>query len=427
MNWIKKRFEILIGYLLAVVSISLGFFVIFNGKQIANFKDIAVNKMHMYNFFDFINIYFFELIKLLSHYIHDYPFIYGVVLIIIGFSFLYVSRKLKQTTIFDKTIAYYYLLTSVLIMIVISVFLFEVYGIFSLFYLLFFAVLIYFTINRKKLNIHFRKFHFIVLIFVYALAYFFSQLAVYDNLQQSKVLPLDVMSINFYFIVLSTLATLCLINYVFLKRTLYVPRTLQEDALRRSNKRKRDLQFNKKIQEGTNSTIEKLSETSLKADEKVMMFYTKVKNNIKNKINLEEEDIPFWLKKPKWLKVFQIEIVLSSLMFIITVIELNNRNILFDASKFNVVKMQYFYEWINLVGFLIVIGCYIYFTLNIYFRNRGYFGQLFTISFLLIKITTSIYLMIFKGINLALFIPPIMILMFILVIPLYIIHIRKQY
>lgn len=426
MNWIKTHFEILIGYFIAAISIFLGIFIIYHGNQIAHFKDIDINKLHMYNFFDFINIYIFELIKLLSHYIKNFPAIYGVLLIIIGLSFIYISRKLKETTIFDKTIAYYYLLAASIILLVIIIFLFEVYGIFSLFYLLFFIFLVYYTINRRKLNEHYRKFHFVVLIGVYGIAYFMSQLAVYDNLNKEKVSPLDVMSINFYFIVLLLIAALCLFNYVFLKRTLPTKND-DHEKLSRRNKKKRDLQINQKLQEGTNSTIEKLSTTSLKVDEKIILCFKRAINSIKEKINLEEEDIPSWFKRPRWIRSFHIEILLSALMFVITVIELNNRNILFDASKFNVVKMQYFYEWINLVGLLMIIIAYIYFSIRIHFKRKGYFGQLFTISFLTLKIVTSIYLMVFKGINLALFIPPILLLMFMFVVPLYIIHIRKLY
>lgn len=425
MNWIKTHFEILIGYFIAAISILLGIFIIYHGNQIAHFKDVAINKLHMYNFFDFINIYIFELIKLLSHYIKNYPVIYGILLIFIGLSFLYVSRKLKETTIFDKTIAYYYLLSASIILFVIIIFLFEVYGIFSLFYLLFFIFLVYYTINRRKLNDHYRKFHFIVLLGVYGIAYFMSQLAVYDNLDKEKVTPIDVMSINFYFLVLFLVAALCLFNYVFLKRTL--PSKTDNDKLSRRNKKKRDLQINQKLQDGTNSTIERISTTSLKMDEKIFLFFKKTIIALKDKINLQEDDIPSWFRRPRWIRSFHIEILLSALMFIITVIELNNRNILFDASKFNVVKMQYFYEWINLVGLLLLIIGYIYFSIRIQYNRRGYFGQLFTISFLTLKIVTSIYLMVFKGINLALFIPPILLLMFIFVIPLYIIHIRKQY
>ncbi|MCU7557574.1 lipoteichoic acid stability factor AuxA [Macrococcus capreoli] len=424
MNWIKKHFEILIGYLLAAVSILLGAFIIYHRNQIAHFKDIAVNKLHMYNFFDFINIYIFELIKLLSHYISHFPLLYGIALIVVGFTFIFVSRKLKETTIFDKTIAYFYLMTASLILVAISIFLFEVYGIFSLLYLLFFAALVYFTINRRKLNANYRKFHFLVLIAIYAIAYFMTQLAVYDNLNKDKVTALDVMSINFYFITLLVLATLCLVNYVFLKRTLHGK--AQDEPLSRRSKKK-DFQLNRKLQDGTNSTIERLSSTSMRLDEKIVRTYHKFMQSMKRTINLQEEDIPGWLKRPKWLKVFQIELLFSGLMFIITLIELNNRNILFEASKFNVVKMQYFYEWINLFGLLIVIIAYIYFTIRIYMKDRGYFGQLFAISFLSIKIVTSIYLMLFKGINLALFIPPILILMFIFTMPLYFLHIRKRY
>ncbi|UOB21253.1 lipoteichoic acid stability factor AuxA [Macrococcus armenti] len=420
MNWIKKHFEILIGYLLAVMNIALGIFVIVNYKQIAHFEDVNINKMHMYSFFDFINIYAFELIKLLSHYIHQFTLLFGVLFIVIGFAFFYVSRKLKVTTLFDRTIAQFYLLFSSLLYIVTSILIFEMYGIFALLYLFLFVSVVYYTLNRKRLNDNFRKLHLNVLIFIYALAYFLTQLAVYDNLDKRKVTPLDVMTINFFFIILTVLATLCLVNYVFLKRTLIKPNT----EMKRTEKR-RDSKVSRLLRENTNMTINKLSEESLKLDEKFVYFMKKF--SLSKLIKLNEDDIPSWFRLPKWLRIFHIEMLLSSLLFLITAIELNNRNILFSATKFNVVKMQYFYEWINLYGLLVIIILYIYFTIMIFYKSKGYIGQLFTISFLLIKVLVSFYLMIFKGINLSLFIPPILILLILIIIPLYSFHIRRKY
>ncbi|UBH13890.1 lipoteichoic acid stability factor AuxA [Macrococcus armenti] len=420
MNWIKKHFEILIGYILAVMHITLGIFVIVNYKQIARFEDVNINKMHMYSFFDFINIYAFELIKLLSHYIHQFTLLFGVLFIVIGFAFFYVSRKLKATTLFDRTIAQFYLLFSSLLYIVTSILIFEMYGFFALLYLFLFVSVVYYTLNRKRLNDNFRKLHLNVLIFIYALAYFLTQLAVYDNLDKRKVTPLDVMTINFFFIILTVLATLCLVNYVFLKRTLMKPNT----EMKRTEKR-RDSKVSRLLRENTNMTINKLSEESLKLDEKIVYFLKKF--SLSNLIKLNEDDIPSWFRLPKWLRIFHIEMVLSSLLFLITAIELNNRNILFSATKFNVVKMQYFYEWINLFGLLVIIILYIYFTIMIFYKSKGYIGQLFTISFLLIKVLVSFYLMIFKGINLSLFIPPILILLILIILPLYVFHIRRKY
>lgn len=189
--------------------------------------------------------------------------------------------------------------------------------------------------------------------------------------------------------------------------------------------KKRDSKISRMIRENTNMTINRLSEESLKLDEKVVLMMQRC--SLRKLINLQDEDIPSWFRYPRWIKAFHIELLLSSLLFIITVIELNNRNMLFEATKFNVVKMQYFYEWINLFGMLLIIVMYIYFTLMIHFRARGYFGQLFTISFLMIKVIVSFYLMLFKGINLSLFIPPILILLLLIQLPLYIIHLQKRY
>lgn len=420
MNWIKKHFEILIGYLLGIMSIILGIFVIVNHKQISHFKDVDINKMHMYSFFDFINIYAFELIKLLSHYINQFTLVFGVLFIVIGGAFFYVSRKLRQTTLYDKTIAQVYLLFGGLLYIVTSILIFEMYGFYALLYLLFFVSVVYYTLNRKRLNVHFRKLHINILIFIYALAYFMTQLAVYDNLNKEKVTPLDVMTINFFFIVLVGLATLCLVNYVFLKRTL----VKVSDQMKRTEKR-RDSKISRMIRENTNMTINRLSEETLKFDEKIVLMMQKF--SLRKLINLQDDDIPSWFKYPRWIKAFHIELLLSALLFIITVIELNNRNVLFEATRFNVVKMQYFYEWINLFGLLVIIVLYIYFTLMIHFRSRGYYGQLFTISFLMIKVIVSFYLMLFKGINLSLFIPPILILLLLIQLPLYMIHLQRRY
>lgn len=420
MNWIKKHFELLIGYLLGTMNMILGIFVIVNHKQISHFKDVDINKMHMYSFFDFINIYSFELIKLLSHYINQFTLLSGVLFIVIGGAFFYVSRKLRQTTLYDKVIAQVYLLFGGLLYLITSILIFEMYGFYALLYLLFFISVVYYTLNRKRLNTHFRKLHINVLIFIYALAYFMTQLAVYDNLNEEKVTPLDVMTINFFFILLVLLATLCLVNYVFLKRTL----VKASDHMKRTEK-KRDSKISRMIRENTNMTINRLSEESLKLDEKVVLMMQRC--SLRKLINLQDEDIPSWFRYPRWIKAFHIELLLSSLLFIITVIELNNRNMLFEATKFNVVKMQYFYEWINLFGMLLIIVMYIYFTLMIHFRARGYFGQLFTISFLMIKVIVSFYLMLFKGINLSLFIPPILILLLLIQLPLYIIHLQKRY
>lgn len=420
MNWIKKHFEILIGYILTVMLVALGIFVIVNYKQIANFKDVNINKMHMYSFFDFINIYAYELIKLLSHYIDQFTLLFGVLFIVMGLAFFYVSRKLKATTLYDRTIAQFYLLFSSLLYIVTSILIFEMYGVFALLYLFLFVSVVYYTLNRKRLNDNFRKLHLNVLIFIYALAYFLTQLAVYDNLDKRKVSPLDVMTINFFFIILTVLATLCLVNYVFLKRTLIKPNT----EMKRTEKR-RDSKVSRLLRENTNMTINKLSEESLKLDEQIVYFLKKF--SLSNLIKLNEDDIPSWFRLPKWLRIFHIEMVLSSLLFLITAIELNNRNILFSATKFNVVKMQYFYEWINLFGLLVIIILYIYFTIMIFYKSKGYIGQLFTISFLLIKVLVSFYLMIFKGVNLSLFIPPILILLILIILPLYAFHIRRKY
>lgn len=425
MNWIKNNTEILIGYILGLLFAAIGVFIIWNGKDIVQFKEIAVNKLHMAHFFDFINIYIYSFIKILSHYIHSYPLVYGIVIFIYGLGFIYISRLLKKTTQYDGTIAYFYLFSAIFLFLFTGVLMYEVYQWFSIFYFLAFAILIFYVLNRKRLNEEYRKMHYIVLLFIFSLAYVLTQIRIYDSLASNSVTPLDVMALNFFFVLLSMMGCLALGNYIFLHRAKKV--TLSEQKLSRMNRKKRDRQVSRIINEQTNEAFQQLSMQSLKIDERMMLTMKSIKSRFVKWIDLQEEDIPKWMHKPKWLKFYIIEIFFGVLMLILTLIELNNRSSLFNLSKFNVVKMQYFYEWINLSTMLVVIVLYIFFTMLIQWKDRGYIGQLMTVTILFVKLLTSFYLMLFKGINLSLFIPPVIILLVIMIIPLFISHIRRSY
>ena len=280
-------------------------------------------------------------------------------------------------------------------------------------------------LNRRHLNSEFRKLHYLILIFIFGVAYIVTQNHVYDQLVDEKVTPLDLMALNFFFILFSAMGALALGNYIFLYRAKKIDPEV--DAMRRANKRKRDHKFSRVINHQTNDALQQLSEQSMKIDERLMLSWNRFKAGIRRKIDLQDEDIPRWMRKPKWFSFFQIEVLFGVLILLLTIIELNNRNILFNVSKFNVVKMQYFYEWLSLFALFVVVILYLVFTITIHLRNRGYFGQLFTISILFIEIMTSFYLMLFKGISVSLFIPPVIVLLVVLVTPLFFNHLRKNY
>lgn len=425
MNWIRNNIEILIGYLLGLLFAAIGTFIIWNGRDIVRFKEIAVSKLHMAHFFDFINIYIYAFIKILSHYIHSYPILYGLFILLYGFGFIYMSRLLKRTTQYDGTIAYFYLFSAVFLFLFTAVLMFEVYDFFAIFYFIAFGILIFYVLNRKRLNNEYRKLHYIVLLFIFSLAYVLTQVRIYDSLESNSVTPLDVMALNFFFVLLSLMGVLALGNYIFLHRAKKV--TLSEQKLSRMNRKKRDRQVSRIINEQTNEAFQHLSKQSLKIDERLMLTFKSMKQRLIKWIDLQDEDIPGWMHKPKWLKFYMIELIFGILMLVLTLIELNNRSSLFNLSKFNVVKMQYFYEWINLATMLLVIVLYLFFTLLIQWKNRGYIGQLITVTILFVKLLTSFYLMLFKGVNLSLFIPPVVILLVIMIIPLFVSHMRRSY
>lgn len=425
MNKLKNNQEIIIGVILGIVFVMIGVFIVYHGNQIMNFKEIAVNKLHMVKFLDFINIYIYSFIKILSHYIHSFSIIYGLVFILYGLSFFYTSKTLKRTTLYDGSIALFYLMTALFLFIFTAVLMFEVYDWYALFYIVAYSALLFYVMNRRKLNEAYRKMHYIVLLFIFSVAYLITQSRIYTQLQDHSQTPLDVMALNFFFILFTSLGMLALFNYVFLYRAKKIP--INDQKLSRMNKRKRDRQMSELISRQTNEAFSELSKQTLKFDERMVVVLAKFKKRVKDWVNVQDDDIPNWMRKPKWFSFFHIEILFGSLMLLLTLIELKNRSNLFFVSQFNVVKMQYFYEWINLFGMLVIILLYIFFTLLIRYKGRGYIGQLFTITFLFAKLFTSMYLLVFKGVNLALFIPPVVLFLFIMVTPLFLYHLKKKY
>ncbi|TDM14954.1 lipoteichoic acid stability factor AuxA [Macrococcus bovicus] len=425
MKWFKNNIEVLIGYLLGALLLGLGLFIFFNADEIVHFKEIAINRLHMARLSDFINIYSYAFIELLSHYITAYPYMYSLIFVLYGLGLFYISRTLKKTTAHDPQISLFYLMTAIFLFLLTALFMFKVYHIYALFYFVAFLLLVFYVLNRRHLNSEFRKLHYLILIFIFGVAYIVTQNHVYDQLVDEKVTPLELMALNFFFILFSAMGALALGNYIFLYRAKKIDPEVH--AMRRANKRKRDHKFSRVINHQTNDALQQLSEQSMKIDERLMLSWNRFKAGIRRRIDLQDEDIPRWMRKPKWFSFFQIEVLFGVLILLLTIIELNNRNILFNVSKFNVVKMQYFYEWLSLFALFVVVILYLVFTITIHLRNRGYFGQLFTISILFIEIMTSFYLMLFKGISVSLFIPPVIVLLVILVTPLFFNHLRKNY
>ncbi|TDM03874.1 lipoteichoic acid stability factor AuxA [Macrococcus carouselicus] len=425
MKWFRNNAEVLTGYLLGLLMIGFGLFIFFNADEIINFKEIAINKLHMSQLSDFINLYSYAFIELLSHYIKAWPYLYSLVFILYGLGLFYISHILKKTTSHDTSISIFYLLTAVFLFMLTALFMFKVYDSYALFYFAAFLLLIFYALNRHNLNSEFRKMHYLILILIFGLAYIVTQNHVYDRLVKESVTPLDLMALNFFFILLSGMGLLALGNHVFLHRAKKV--SAADHSLSRANRRKRDRKFSRLINHQTNDAFAQISKQSMKIDERLMLAWNQFTRGIRNWIDLQDEDIPGWMRKPKWFSFFQVEILFGLLMLLLTLIELNNRNVLFNVTKFNVVKMQYFYEWLSLFILLLTVICYLFFTVMIRVRNRGYFGQLFTISILFIEIMTSFYLLLFKGVSVALFIPPVIVLLVILVTPLFVNHLRKNY
>ena len=145
----------------------------------------------------------------------------------------------------------------------------------------------------------------------------------------------------------------------------------------------------------------------------------------KDIIDIQEDDVPNWMKKPKWLKSAYVELFCGAILLFFTLIEFNNRNSLFVSGDWEISQTQYVIEWITLFLLMIIIIIYILTTLTNYLKGRFYYLQLFMVSFLFFKLVTEFVNIMVHGLLLSTFITPILFMMLIAIIVGFIIKLRE--
>ena len=93
--------------------------------------------------------------------------------------------------------------------------------------------------------------------------------------------------------------------------------------------------------------------------DKIRSKRDKFKSKFKNIVDIEEDDIPKWMRPPKWIKPAYVEIFCGFILFLFTFIEFNNRNALFVSGEWELSQTQYVIEWITLLILLFIIIIYI--------------------------------------------------------------------
>ena len=403
---LRNSSEVLISYVLGVFFIVLGIFILFNTGALRG-EEQEVNENSIETVFDLINAFFLEVLNMLSTMIGGFPIIGGILIIGFGIFMFKVASWIKSTTKYDVVLTFFYLGLSLGLFIITTILMTEVYGLWAFLFLFAFIIHLLFSIFNEYLNPAHRKEHYMIILFFYGIAYFFTQNSVYSNIE-STITPTDVLSINVFFALVWVSSYMALWVGVFLLKSTNIlkkPGIEKEDQLSRLNKNRTSLNtskvdkylgFSKKLYDFRNRLLDKLKQ-----------FF--------------ETDLP------SWFKVSYLELLLGFVSLFFIFLEFNNRNGVFVEGYFKLSDMQTIYEWVNLLISLVLIVLYIYFTVLVLLRNSHYHRQMITIFILWLNVTVSLYITLFKDVELSLFILPFNVFLVLILTPLLIISIFKEF
>lgn len=403
---VRNRSEVIISILLGIFFIILGLFILFNAGQIRN-EEIPVAEENIETILDLINAFFVEVSNMLSVMIGSFPIIAGILIIIFGLFMFKVTSWINKSTKHDVPLTFFFIGLSLLLFIVTTVLMTQAYGLWALLFLLAFVVHLLFSVFNEYLNPKHRKEHYMVILLFYGIAYFFTQNSVYSNIE-STITPTDVLSINIFFAIIWALSFMALWVGVFLLKAnnlLKKPNFDNPEKLSRLNKKRNK---NKRFS----------PDNYLGFSQKMYDFRNKIFDKLKR---FFETDLP------AWFKVNYLEIILGVVVLIFVFLEFNNRNGVFIEGYFRLNQMQTIYEWVNLFITLVLAILYLYFTIMNTLKNKYYHRQMIVIFILWLNVTLSLYITLFKDVELSLFILPFNVFLVLILTPLLLISIFKEF
>ena len=403
---LRNRSEVIISYILGIFFIILGLFILFNTGQIRN-EEVSVQEDKIETIFDLISAFFLEVSNMLSAMIGGFPIIAGILIILFGLFMFKVGSWIKTTIKYDVPITFFFIGLSLVLFIVTTILMTQAYGLWALMFLLAFIIHLLFSVFNEYLNPAHRKEHYMIILLFYGIAYFLTQNAVYSNIE-STITPTDVLSINLFFAMVWVSSFMALWVGVFLLKAnnlLKKPSENDPEKLSRLNKKSR-------------KAAKFMPDNYLGFSEKLYDFRNKFLNKLKQ---FFETDLP------AWFKVNYIEILFGIIVLIFVFLEFNNRNGVFVEGYFRLNDMQTIYEWVNLLITLVLALLYLYFTIINLLKNKYYHRQMIVIFILWLNVTVSLYITLFKDVELSLFILPFNVFLVLLLTPLLLINIFKEF
>ena len=430
MSFLKKHAEIIYSYLIGIVSLFTGLIILINLPLIHKLKDKDKIDLKIHNIWDFLNAFFSEIIRVMSRFIGNFPVVSAVIIILFGILVILIGYTLFRTTKYDYDISIFFLVIGILYFLITITLMTQVYGFWAIIFIIPFVIHTGYIVYKDELYQENRKVHYLWIIISYGISYLITQLSLYGKIDANEIEPIDILSVNTFFIIMWLLAQAAIWNFLFLRRALPLTKEElgeEEPELSRTQKGNVSTQSKVHFKQLQDKTSEYARKTRRSVDlDKIRSKRDKFKSKFKNIVDIEEDDIPKWMRPPKWIKPAYVEIFCGFILFLFTFIEFNNRNALFVSGEWELSQTQYVIEWITLLILLFIIIIYIATTFTHFLRGKFYYLQLLMISILFFKLLTEFINIMIHGLLLSIFITPTLIIMLIPVIIAFSLQLKEK-
>ncbi|MEL1268948.1 hypothetical protein AABB96_13610, partial [Staphylococcus aureus] len=176
-----------------------------------------------------------------------------------------------------------------------------------------------YIVYKDELNQENVKNHFMWIIVSYGISYLITQIALYGRIDANEIESIDILSVNAFFIIMWLLGQMAIWNFLFLRRAL--PLTKQElgeeePELSRTSKGNVTNQTKIHLKQLQDKTTEYARKTRRSVDlDKIRAKIDKFKKKVNDIIDIQEDDIPDWMRKPKWVKPMYVELFCGVVIF----------------------------------------------------------------------------------------------------------------
>ncbi|MDU5338784.1 MAG: hypothetical protein E6154_07430, partial [Staphylococcus epidermidis] len=374
MSFLRKHTEIIFSYIIGIVSLFTGLIIFINLPLIKQFKGDKKVDTHVHNVWEFLNAFFAEIIKVMSKFIGGFPITSAIVIIVFGILVMLLGHTLFRTIKYDYDISIFFLVIGIMYFIITLLLMTQVYGFFAIVFIIPFTVHIGYIVYKDELNQANRKNHYMWIIVTYGMSYLITQISLYGRIDANEIESIDILSVNTFFIIMWLLGQMAIWNFLFLRRSLPLTKEElgeEEPELSRTNKGNISNQTKVHLKQLQDKTTEYARKTRRSVDlDKIRAKRDKFKQKINSIVDIQEDDIPNWMKKPKWVKPMYVQLFCGVIILFFAFLEFNNRNALFLTGEWELSQTQYVVEWVTLLLLLFIIIIYIATTLTYYLRDK---------------------------------------------------------